>query len=425
VKLESRVVNNDFSRRDFFALVGAGLVAGAAAAEAQSGKRLFAYVASWTSGPGIGVGNGGGISVFSVDVATGALAAVMRTGPEFDRMNTGYLAVNPNGRFLYATNEVESYDNEYGGGAVLTFAINQADGTIAHAGTQPSMGVWPAYISIDASGSRVAVANHGNYDPSVRVVKKNGVPEIEKVWDDGTVALLPVKADGTLDRPSDVAILERTQSVDKVTQRSAHAHSVNWDPSQRIAVACDKGCDRVYTYRAVNGSHTLAEGKTVRTEPGIAPRHSSFHPRLPYVFIVNERQSSLSSYRYEASTADISLVQTIPTIPADYTMNNSPADVHVHPNGRFVYSSNRGHNSIAIFRIDEGTGTMTLVDIVSTQGATPRGFNVEPTGRYLFAGNQGTGNIVTFAVDGDSGKLTPTGAQAEVPRPVCIQFAMI
>jgi len=234
-----------------------------------------------------------------------------------------------------------------------------------------------------------------------------------------------VKPDGTLERASDVAILERTQSVDKVTQRSAHAHSVNWDPSQRMVVACDKGCDRVYTYLVANGSHTLADGKVVKTEPGIAPRHSSFHPRLPYVFIVNERQSSLSSYQYDAQTGDIRLVQTIPTIPADYTMNNSPADVHVHPNGKFVYSSNRGHNSIAIFRIDEASGRMTLVDIVSTQGATPRGFNFEPGGRFLFAGNQGTGNVVTFTVDGESGKLTPTGAKAEVPRPVCIQFAMI
>ena len=190
-------------------------------------------------------------------------------------------------------------------------------------------------------------------------------------------------------------------------------------------VVCDKGCDRVYTYRVAGGSRTLAPGAMLQTEPGIAPRHSSFHPRLPYVFIVNERQSSLSSYRYDAKTADIRLVQTIATIPAGYTMNNSPADVHVHPNGRFVYSSNRGHNSIAIFRIDEASGRMTLVDIVSTQGATPRGFNFDPSGRFLFAANQGTGNIVTFAVDGDSGMLTPTGARAEVPRPVCVQFAMI
>jgi len=147
---------------------------------AQPPKRLFAYVASWTSGPGIGVGNGGGISVFSVDMTTGALTTVMRTGQEFDRMNTGYLAVHPNGRFLYATNEVESYDNEYGGGAVLTFAISPSDGSIAHVGTQPSMGVWPAYISIDRAGSRVAVANHGNYDPSVRVSRRTAFPRSKR-----------------------------------------------------------------------------------------------------------------------------------------------------------------------------------------------------------------------------------------------------
>jgi len=420
-----RVMPNELSRRDFLALTGAGLVASGTALQAQSGKRLFAYVASWTSGPGIGVGTGGGISVFAVDSATGALSPVMRTGAAFDRMNTGYLAVNPNGRFLYATNEVESYDNEYGGGAVLTFAINQMDGSIAHVSTQPSLGVWPAYISIDKAGSRVAVANHGNYDPAVRVVKKNGVPEIEKTWDDGTVALLPIDSEGRAAAAVDVAVLERTQSVDKVTQRSAHAHSVNWDPSQRMVVVCDKGCDRVYTYRVANGAHTLGEGKVLKTEPGIAPRHSSFHPRLPYVFVVNERQSSLSSYRYDASTADINLIQTIATIPPDFTKNSSPADVHVHPNGRFVYSSNRGHDSIAIFRIDEASGRMRLIDIVSTQGSTPRGFNFEPDGRFLFAGNQGTGSVVTFAVDADSGKLTPTGARVEVPRPVCVQFASL
>lgn len=422
-------MNSELTRRDFVTLMGLGLMASTGAAQAQaqaqSGRRLFAYVGSWTSGPGIGVGNGGGLSVLSLDMATGTLTPVMRTGPEFDKFNAGYLAVHPNGRFLYATNEVESYDSDYGGGAVMTFAINQADGSIALVGTQPSMGVWPAYIAADKTGSRVVVANHGNYDASVRVVRKNGAVAVEKVWDDGTVALLPVRPDGTLDPASDVAILERTQGVDKVTQRSAHAHSVNWDPSQRMVLVCDKGCDRIYTYRVADGSRTLAEGKVLKTAPGVAPRHSAFHPQLPYVFVVNEREASLSSYRYDAGSADLTLVQTIRTIPADYTKQTSPADVHVHPNGKFVYSSNRGHDSIAIFSIDPATGRMTPVDIVSTQGATPRGFRFDPSGRYLFAANQGSGNIVTFAVDGDRGTLTATGAKVDVPRPVCVQFAMI
>jgi 6-phosphogluconolactonase len=422
---ESSVMNSDFSRRDFLALMGAGLVASTSAAQAQSGQRLYAYVGSWTKGP-FGVGGGGGLHVFSVDMSNGALTPVSRTtGPEFENFNVGYMAVSPNGRFLYASNEVENYDGKFSGGGMLTFAINPKDGSITHVSTQPSMGVYPAYVAIDKAGSRVIVANHGNYDPSVRVVKKNGVPEIEKVWDDGTVALFPVRQDGTLGPASDVAILERTQSVDEYSQRSAHAHSVNFDPSNRIVFACDKGTDRVYTYRVDRAAGTLTGGKTFPTAPGVAPRHSSFHPRLPYVFVVNERESSLSSYRYDVNTGDVNLVQTVPTIPASYTQRSSPADVHVHPNGKFVYSSNRGHDSIAIFGIDEATGRMTLVDIVSTQGSTPRAFNFDPSGRYIFAANQGTNNVVTFAVAADSGKLTPTGAKVEVPKPVCIQFATL
>ena len=430
--------NHDVSRRDFLAVMGAGLLAptiadaaGTAAGDAAqqntpaSGRKMFAYVASWTSGPGIGQGNGGGVSVFSVDQATGALTPVMRTGMEFDKMNAGYLAVNPNGKFLYATNEVESYDDDWGGGGVMAFAINQSDGSIAHVNTQQSMGVWPAYISIDKTGSRLTVANHGNYDPSIRVVKKNGVPEIEKIWDDGVVTMLPIKADGSVDHASDAQYLERTTSVDKTTQRSAHAHSVNWDPSQRMVVVCDKGCDRVYTYKVANGSKKLEPGTVLKVEPGTAPRHSSLHPRLPYVYIVNERQSSLGVYHIDPASADIQLVEKVPTIPADFTRNSSPADVHVHPNGKFVYASNRGHDSIAIFAIDEATGKMTLVDIAPSGGRTPRGFQIEPGGRFLLSGNQATGNVVTYAIDQSTGKITPTGAKADVPRPVCIQFGVI
>jgi len=426
-------MSNDLSRRDLLALLGAGLVAPMASARAQSeaqsgaqsGQRLYAYVGSWTVGP-FGVGGGGGMHAFSVDISDGSLTPVGRTtGPEFENFNVGYIAVAPNGRFLYASNEVENYDGTFSGGGMLTFAINQQDGSFTHISTQPSMGVYPAYVAIDKAGSGVIVANHGNYDASVRVVKRNGIPEIEKVWDDGTVALFPVRPDGTLGPASDVAVLERTTSVDEYSQRSAHAHSVNFDPSNRIVLACDKGTDRIYTHRIDLTAGTLTDERVYHTAPGIAPRHSSFHPTLPYIFVVNERESSLSSYRYDATTGEISLIETLPTIPAGFTERNSPADVHVHPNGTFVYSSNRGHDSLAIFAIDQSSGRMTLVDIVSTQGGTPRAFMFDPSGRYIFAGNQRTNSIVTFAVDADSGRLTPTGAKVEVPKPVCIQFATL
>ena len=416
-------MSTDVSRRDFLALVGSGVLASAAAARAQAGTRMFAYVGSWTMGP-FGTGGGGGLHVFSVDMSNGALTPVMRTtGPAYENFHVGYMQVSPNGRFLYATNEVENHDGEFNGGAVVTFAINPADGSIREISKQHSMGVYPAYLAIDKAGTMVIIANHGNYDASVRVVKTNGVPEIEKVWDDGTVSMFPVKPDGTLDRASDVHILDRTTSVDTYSQRSAHAHSVNFDPSYRMALAADKGTDRIYTYRIENG-RTLANPKAFTTAPGIAPRHSSFHPRLPYVYVVNERESSLSVYRYDAAVAGITFIETVPTVPAG-TARNSPADVHVHPNGRFVYSSNRGHNSLAIFRIDEATGRLTLVDITPTQGNTPRAFNFDPTGRFIFAANQGSSTIVTFAVDSNSGMLTPTGAKVDVPRPVCVKFAVL
>lgn len=418
-------MHTDLSRRDFLGLVGAGLVASSVAPSAQTGTRLFAYVGSWTKGP-FGTGGGGGLHAFSVDMATGALTPVMRTtGPEYENFNNGYIAVHPNGRFFYASNEVENYDGKFSGGGMMTFAIDPKDGSFRQAGVTHSMGVYPAYVAIDKAGTQVIVANHGNYDASVRVVKKNGVPEIERVWDDGTVAIFPVKPDGILGAATDVAILDRVQSVDEYSQRSAHGHSVNFDPSHRFVLACDKGTDRIYTYRIDKAPGTLTGVKVFKTAPGIAPRHSSFHPRLPYVYVVNERESSLSCYRYDVQTNELTHVQTAPTIPAGFTQRNSPADVHVHPNGKFVYSSNRGHDSLAIFRIDEASGRMTLVDITSTGGSTPRGFNFEPSGRLLFAANQNTNSIVTFSVDPETGRMTPTGAKVEVPKPVCIQFARL
>lgn len=419
-------MNRDLFRRDFLALIGAGL-AGATTATAalQSPKKLYAYIGSWTTGP-FGVGGGGGIHVFTVNMSDGALTLVSRTGPEFDNLNAGYICISPNGRFLYSTNEIKNLNGKDGaGGGVLSFAINQETGSLTHLNTQPSMGVNPTYIAIDATGSRVVAANHGDFVPIVRVIKKNGVPEIENLYDDGTVSMFAVRPDGTVEPACDVAVLERTHGVDPRTQTSAHAHSVNFDPGNRFVIACDKGADHLYVYRVDPGSRTLADGKAFSTPPGISPRHSAFHPRLPYVFIINERESSLSSFHFDSKTGGVSPIQTVRTIPAGFTARNSPADIRVHPNGKFVYGSNRGHDSIAIFRIDEATGRMTSAGIVPTQGSTPRAFNFEPSGRYIFAANQASNNVVTFAVDPDSGMLTPTGAKAEVPKPVCVKFVTL
>ena len=416
-------MNNGLSRREFVTLVGAGVAAAIPArAQSQPSQTLYAYVGSLTAG-GWGIGGGGGISVHTVDMSDGSLTQVSRTGPEFDNLSAGYQCISPGGRFLYSSDQVRNLHGETGaGGGLLSFAIDQGDGSIGHMNTQPSMGVNPAYIAMDATGSWLVAANHANYDAAVTVVKTDGVLAIRKVYDDGTVSILPVREDGTLGFATDVAILERTGSVDPYRQANAHAHCVNFDPSNRFVLICDKGADRLYVYRVDHGTGTFTDGKFFPTKPGVIPRHNKFHPTLPYAFVIHEHESSLSSYHFDSENGDLTLIETVPTVPADFDGVNSPADVQVHPNGRFVYGSNRGHDSIAIFAIDEATGRLTPAGIVSTGGQRPRGFRIEPTGTYLFAGNQDSDSVVTFVIDPDSGMLTPTGARANIPRPVCFNF---
>jgi 6-phosphogluconolactonase len=414
-------MNAQWSRRDFVGLVGAGLAAASLPARAQQPGTLYAYVGSWTQGP-FGVGGGGGITVLAVDRASGALTELSHTGPELDNLNAGYLCLAPNGRFLYATNEVKNRDGELGaGGAVLSFAIDAADGSLTHVGTQPSMGVNPAFVSIDATGAYVLAANHGDYVPAVRVATTGGSPRLEKLYDDGTVTALPVQPDGLLGPPTDVAVLERLGGVDPVSQRSPHAHSVNFDPGNRFVLVCDKGADRVYTFRLDRASGRLMDRKVFPTRAGISPRHSAFHPRLPCVYVVHERESSIAVYRYTGD-ADLELVDTVATIPATFTARNSPADIRVHPGGRFVYASNRGHDSLAIYEVDGGSGQLTSLGNVPCGGTTPRGINLDPSGRYLYAANQGSNNVAVFTVDTDTGALASTGMGAGVLKPACIQF---
>jgi 6-phosphogluconolactonase len=200
---------------------------------------------------------------------------------------------------------------------------------------------------------------------------------------------------------------------------------VNVDPTNRFAVVCDKGIDKVMVYRLDPRQAKLVpnDPPSASVQPGSAPRHLAFHPSRPYAFVINEIASTLTSFAFDEASGAIREVNTVSTLPAGYSGRNSTADVHVHPNGKFVYGSNRGNDSIAIFAVDEGTGKITPIGHQSTQGAVPRNFNLDPTGRLLLAANQNSDTIVAFAVDPTNGTLTPTGAVASVPPPVCIQFA--
>ena len=417
-------MNGNLSRRDLLSVPGVALAGRTALSAYQpSPKKLYAYVSSWTKGP-FGVGGGGGITAFTVYRSDGSLTQVFKTGPEFDGLNGGNLCISANGRFLYCTQEVPNLNGKAGaGGGVHAFAINQENGSLTHLNTQPSMGVNPCFIIIDRTGNRVLVANHGDLVKAVRVAKKNGVPVIENPTDDGTVAMFVVKSDGSLEPACDVAVFERRPLTE--TGSGAAAHSVNFDNTGRWVVACDVGTDHIYVYRFDPASRTLGTGKSFRTPPGRAPRHSAFHAHLPYFFITNERESILTSFRFDSKTGDVRSIETIPTIPADFKGRNSPSDIRIHPNGKFVYASNRGHDSLVIVRIEEETGKMIPVDIVSTLGGNPREFDFEPSGRFLYVGNQTTNQMVTFEVDPDTGKMTPSGAKMEIPKPACVKFLLL
>ena len=369
-------------------------------------------------------GRRGGIAVFTVDVNDGALTQVYRTPSQFENLNGGSMCVSPDGRFLYCTHEAPTIDNKAGtGGGVHAFAINRADGSLTHLNVVPSMGVNPCFMVIDRTGTRVLVANHGDYTKSVQITRRNGVPVIENPTDDGTVAMFAVKSDGSLEPACDVAVFERRPLNEPGP--GAAAHSVVFDNTGRWAIACDVGADHIYVYPFDAASRTLGQGKSFATPPGRAPRHAVFHPRLPYFFITNERVSILSSFRFDAAIGEVRPLQTAPTIPSTFTERNSLADIRIHPQGRFVYASNRGHDSLAIFRIDEENGQMIPVDIVSTLGGNPREFEFEPSGRFLYVGNQVTQQMVTFAVDANTGTLTPTSTRIDVPKPACVKFVAV
>jgi 6-phosphogluconolactonase len=425
------VLNLKTSRRDFIVMSGAVALEAATGHAQKSDRRLYAFVSSWTNGPN-GSGDGGGIHVFACDENDGSLRSLSSVAPE---LNAGYICISPDGKHLYSTDERKDAGGQPGaGGAVVSFEIDRRTTALNRLNTVPSMGAFPAYISIAPDGSCIAVANHGSYDATTQLVHEGDGFQVRRLYDDATVSLFPVGKEQLLPA-SDIAVFaqqhakgwERESGLDAVFQASPHAHSVNFDPSGIHLLACDKGADRIYVYLLEENGPRLKQLSVLETPSGTAPRHSAFHPSRPYVFIINELMASLSTYRLTPS-GTLEFLQTVPTVSGNTVpagKRNMPSDLHVHPSGRFVYGSTRGDNSIASFNVDPETGRLTALEIVSTLGSTPRGFNLSPDGKYLLVGNQESNEVRTFRVDLDTGRLQPTGARVVIPRPVCIKFAYL
>ena len=337
-------------------------------------------------------GSSKGIYVSRLDTATAKL-----TEPNLaaETPNPSFVALHPNRKFLYAVSE--------GGkaGAVSAFAIDPKTGRLAFLNKVSSQGGGPCHLNVDKTGKNVVVVNYGT----------------------GSTAVLPVEPDGKL-REASSFIQHKGSSADKSRQEGPHAHSVNFSADNGFAVVADLGLDQVLVFKfdAAKGTIAPNDPPYASVAPGSGPRHFAFHPGGKFAYVINEMKCTVTAFSWDAKRGVLKEIQTIGTTPAGFTGENDTAEVQVHPNGKFLYGSNRGHNSIAVFAIDRKKGTLTPIEHVSTQGKIPRNFGIDPTGSFLLAANQDTDNVVVFRIDAKTGRLTPTGQVLQVGTPVCVKF---
>ena len=335
-----------------------------------------------------------GIYAWRFDPKTGKATSL---GLVAETASPSFLAVHPNRRFLYAVNEIADYQGKKSG-SITAFAIDRASGKLTALNTVSSRGPGPCHLTLDKTGRCLIVANYSG----------------------GSVASFPVAKDGRLGEAASffqhsgkVALAER--------QGGPHAHCVQVSPDNRHALVADLGLDEVLVYRLDPGKATLEAPTFVKLAAGAGPRHLAFHPNGRVVYSINEINSTITALSYDAAAATLREIQTVSTLPQDFHATNNTAEIAVNPSGKFVYGSNRGHDSIAVFRSDS-RGELSLVEHVSTGGKAPRNFAIDPTGAYLFAANQNSDKIVQFRIDRATGRLTTTGQVLEAPTPVCVTF---
>ena len=364
-------------------LLPSGVAQPAKAAKPVKGDYL-AYVGTYT-----GPGKSKGIYAWRFHPANGKVTAIGLVG---ETASPSFLAVHPNGKFLYAVNEVSNFEGKRTG-SVSAFAMETRTGQLKLLNTVSSRGDGPCHLALDPSGKWLFAANY------------NG----------GSVAEYPVHDDGTLGEAS--AFVQHVgSSVNRQRQAGPHAHSTVLSPDGRSVYVADLGLDQILSYKV--GGLTRNDPPYIKIAQGAGPRHLAFTPNGRYAYVMTEMTASVVAFRYEGGKFEE--LQTLPA--AETAANISGAEIAVHPNGKFVYSSTRGPNTIAVFAIDADKGTLTPVERTPSGGKTPRNFAIDPTGAYLFAANQDSDDVVVFRIDGKSGKLSPTGDMLAAFAPVCVVF---
>ena len=387
-----------YTRRDFLSMGGAGcaellLARGVRSQTIRKTRELRLYVGTYTS-----TSKSEGIYVCDFNIETGKITPLHT---ENDVADPSFLTIGQTNKYLFSVNELLEYEGKPGG-SVSSFAIDPQTGDLKFLNKQPSVGGAPCHITASLNGKYVLVANYLG----------------------GNVSVFPVGPDGKIGPVADL-VQHVGSGPNKDRQQSAHALSITLDKRNRFAFVADLGIDRVMIYKFDRDKGKLKPNAVqpfFQTKPGAGPRHFAFHPKNKLAFVINELDSSVTSLTYDARVGTLREIQTVSTLSPDFNGISACADVHVSSDGRFLYCSNRGEDSIAVFKIDAANGKIERIENTPTGGKRPRNFAIDPTGTFLLAANQDTGNIVVFRIDKSSGKLQNTGNTVEIPAPVCLKF---
>jgi 6-phosphogluconolactonase len=327
-----------------------------------------------------------------LDLETGKLSEPVLAA---EARNPSFLEIHPNGKLLYAVSEAG------GAGLVSAYSIETHTENLKLLNQQPSGGAGPCHISIDNMGRNLLVANYGS----------------------GSASVIPIKPDGRLGEPTGFAQHEGS-SVNTKRQKGPHAHSINVSPDNRFAFVADLGIDKIMIYRLdiEKGTIVANEPPFAKVKPGAGPRHFTFHPNGRYAYVINELDCTVATFAYDSASGALMATQTITTLPKDFDGSNTCAELRVHPSGKFLYGSNRGHDSIVVYRVDLSIGTLTFVEHETADIKTPRNFNIDPTGKFCLVANQGGDSVVVFRLDNKTGAIEPTGNKISIAKPVCIRF---
>lgn len=364
-------------------------------------EKALVYIGTYTEpilfGTGkVLMGKGKGIYVCEMDLQSGRMRLV---GVKEQVVNPSYIAFGHNGNHIYAVNELKTYNGQ-ASGTVSAFRLGQQPSDMEFLGLRLTMGTDPCHVAIDRSGKFLAVANFRT----------------------GSVAIFPILSDGSLGERT--AFVQHTgSSIDPKRQTGPHAHSIIFDPSNRYLLVPDLGIDKVvvYEFDSATGSIASSQKRSVSVTAGSGPRYLEYHPSGAFAYLINELNSTVTAFTVDQEGL-LSEIQNIRTLPEGYEGESTCADLHIAPSGQYLYASNRGHDSLAMFAINAQTGMLTAIGHISTHGRIPRNFVIDPSGRFVLVANQDSDNIAVFEIDSRNGLLAYTGIEVEVPTPVCVRF---